>query len=98
MLSRRNMLVCGLATLGVPWLPAVAHEPVSAPQIVGIKAELPPGEIHVDPDAFALYWTLSDLTARVFCSPPGDGGPVCRPEAPGLLSWARSRAHRAPLG
>jgi lipoprotein-anchoring transpeptidase ErfK/SrfK len=73
MLSRRKVLACGLATLGVPWLPAAAHELVSAPQIVGIKAELPPGEIHVDPDAFALYWTLSDLTAIRF--PCGVGKP-----------------------
>ena len=63
MLSRRDVLAFGLATLGAPWLPAAAHEAVSSRRIVGIKAELPPGEIHIDPGAFALYWTLPDLTA-----------------------------------
>ena len=73
MLSRCDVLMGGLATLGVPWLPAAAHQATSAAQLVGMNVELPPGEIHLDPDAFALYWTLADRTAVRF--PCGVGKP-----------------------
>ncbi|TNC49192.1 L,D-transpeptidase [Rubellimicrobium rubrum] len=72
MLNRRKMLACSLATLGVGWSSAAAHESTDVdqglstklqPRIVGIKAQLPPGEIHIDPGTFALYWTRPDLTA-----------------------------------
>jgi len=72
MLSRRHLLLSGLTTLGPIGSGAQAqdsHEgsealpPDFAPRIVPIQAGLPPGEIHVDPDRFALYWTLSDQTA-----------------------------------
>ena len=72
MLDRRQLLVSGLATLASAWSPAVAHEgtegaavlpPEFQPRIVPIQAGLPPGEIHVDPNAFALYWTLPDQMA-----------------------------------
>ena len=33
------------------------------PRLVRLKAELPPYEIHVDPGAFALYWTLPEREA-----------------------------------
>lgn len=77
MLDRRQLLVSGLATLASAWSPAVAHEvtdsaavlsPEFQPRIVPIQAGLPAGEIHVDPNAFALYWTLPDqLAIRYAC-------------------------------
>lgn len=73
MLSRRGALVGGLATLSVQWLPAAAHDDASAAQIVNLNTDLLPGEIHVDPDAFALYWTLPERTAIRF--PCGVGKP-----------------------
>lgn len=82
MLDRRDVLVYGLATLGVGWSSAAAQESPNSAQdlppelqrrIVGIKAELSPGEIHVDPGTFALYWTLPDLTAIRY--PCGVGRP-----------------------
>jgi lipoprotein-anchoring transpeptidase ErfK/SrfK len=30
------------------------------PRIIRIKGDINPGEIHVDPNLFALYWTLPD--------------------------------------
>jgi lipoprotein-anchoring transpeptidase ErfK/SrfK len=77
MLSRRHLLLSGLATVSVAASGAVAHEgselvevlpPELMPQIVPVQAGLPPGEIHVDPNRFALYWTLSDqMAVRYAC-------------------------------
>ena len=74
MLRRRDVLVSGLAALGMPWLPAAAQDAASSRQIVGIKAGLPPGEIHVDPEAFFLYWTRPDLTAIRYACGVGQPG------------------------
>lgn len=82
MLSRRRLLLTGLASLGVAASDVAAHEtidrvgilpPELAPQVVLIQAGLPPGEIHVDPDRFSLYWTLQDETAIRY--PCGIGRP-----------------------
>ncbi len=72
MLTRRHLLASGLAagaTLASGLASGLyAHEADLAsveavpewmkPRIVAIRADLPAGEIHVDPDRFALYWTL----------------------------------------
>ena len=83
MISRRHLLASGLAALGAAATRASAHEvsqvtsvlpPEYAPQIVPIQVGLPPYQIHVDPNQFALYWTLPDQTAiRYICgiAPPG---------------------------
>lgn len=74
MLSRRHLLGSGLAALGVAATRAGAHESADAatalppewqPTLVSIPPGFLPGEIHVDPDAFALYWTLpGDMAIR----------------------------------
>jgi lipoprotein-anchoring transpeptidase ErfK/SrfK len=74
MLSRRHLLGSGLAALGLAATRAGAQEAgdVSAvlppgwePTLVSIPPGFLPGEIHVDPDAFALYWTLpGDMAIR----------------------------------
>ena len=72
MLNRRQLLITGLATLGVAASGAMAQDaaqvpdglpPAFQPQIVSIQPGLPAGEIHVDPNRFALYWTLPDQFA-----------------------------------
>jgi len=71
-ISRRHLLATGLAALGASATRVAAHDvaPASAvlppqymPQIVPIQPGLLPGQIHVDPNQFALYWTLPDQTA-----------------------------------
>lgn len=63
-LSRRNFILAGTASILAA--PAVAAtNPYVIPRhhqsrIVSIKASMKPGEIHVDPKQFALYWTLKD--------------------------------------
>lgn len=74
MLSRRHLLGSGLAALGLAATRAGAHEagdaaaslpPEWQPTLVSIPTGFMPGEIHVDPDAFALYWTLpGDMAIR----------------------------------
>lgn len=67
MFTRRHLLGSSLAAMGLAgsrgW--AQEAEPVAPalplvmePQLVAIPSGFLPGEIHVDPDAFALYWTL----------------------------------------
>jgi len=66
--NRRQMLFTGGAALLAG--PTVAQElaqaetyPIPAQhqaQVVDIRAGFAPGEIHVDPGQFALYWTLPD--------------------------------------
>ena len=67
MIQRRKFLASTLATLAVGALPVAAHEESSAaldqkfmPRVVETETSVPPGEIHVVPDEFALYWTLVD--------------------------------------
>ncbi len=72
MLTRRHLLATTLAALGAAASRADAQEAAEAsqalppspqPVLVAIPPGFAPGEIHVDPDAFALYWTLQDDTA-----------------------------------
>ena len=71
MLSRRHLLGSGFAALGLAGTRAWAHDegaahslpPEFEPTLVEIPAGFAPGEIHVDPDAFALFWTLPDNMA-----------------------------------
>lgn len=72
MLTRRHLLATTLAALGTAASRTAAQEvdEVSQalpsglePSLVAIPAGYAPGEIHVDPDRFALYWTLQDNTA-----------------------------------
>lgn len=76
MITRRSMILTGLATLGAatgagglaaqdrqagaaaPVLP-----PHLMPRLVRLNGAMPPYQIHVIPDDFALYWTLPDSTA-----------------------------------
>jgi lipoprotein-anchoring transpeptidase ErfK/SrfK len=69
MLTRRDLLGPALAALGLAASRASALEdgeaaqdlpPEFQPVLVSIPSGFAPGEIHVDPDAFALYWTLPD--------------------------------------
>ena len=69
MLHRRHLLLGSLAALGAAPL-ARAQEVMSSassavplvppPDIVPISAGVAPGEVHVDPNSFSLYWTLPD--------------------------------------
>lgn len=56
--DRRTLLLTGAAALAAG--PALAYQvPHSLrPRIVDIKNRFRPNEIHVDPNHFALYWTL----------------------------------------
>lgn len=67
MISRRHLLGSGLAALGLAATGARAHDDPAAlaplpydwaPTLVSIPAGFAPGQIHVDPDSFSLYWTL----------------------------------------
>jgi lipoprotein-anchoring transpeptidase ErfK/SrfK len=65
MFDRRSFLASGLALGGFGLAPAVAHRAADytipeehLPRMVRLKTKLEPGEIHVDPNTFALYWTL----------------------------------------
>jgi len=77
MLHRRHLLLGSLAALGAAPL-ARAQEVMSSassamplvppPDIVPISAGVAPGEVHVDPNSFSLYWTLPDgLAIRYRC-------------------------------
>ncbi len=71
MLNRRDFLATGLAAGTLGYSPAQAHQPKDTyvlpeeylPREVKLKTMLPPGEIHVDPTKYALYWTLPDNRA-----------------------------------
>ena len=72
-LTRRSLLVGGMAAGACSALPAWAHEGTPfqipydfLPTIVRLDADLPPGEIHVLPDQFRLYWTLTKQEAVRF--------------------------------
>ncbi len=72
MIDRRLFMKSGLAagtiTLAAP---AIAHDQGEAyvlpeeylPREVKLKTDLPPGEVHVDPNQYAMYWTLPDNKA-----------------------------------
>ncbi len=82
MIDRRRLMASGIAagTLGLA-APALAHglnEPYDLPddympQEVRLKSELPPGEIHVDPNQYRLYWTLPKKKAIRFTVGIGRG-------------------------
>ena len=65
--TRRAFLASSMATLlAAPALAATKTYKIPAQhqaKIVRIKATFAPGEIHVDPGQFALYWTLPDNKA-----------------------------------
>lgn len=67
--TRRNVLGTGLALLGLGAMPLRAQDnglpPEWQPVVVPVAPGLAPGEIHVDPNAFALYLTQpGDLAIR----------------------------------
>lgn len=65
MINRRTLLTTSLAAAAVgtsalaqrrPWVMPEEFKP----RVVTLQGDLPVGEIHVDPRAFALYWTLPE--------------------------------------
>ncbi len=68
-MNRRFFIGTGIAALAAP--PVLAHTkkstyvlpPEFMPREVKIQNDFPAGEIHVDPNSFALYWTLPDRRA-----------------------------------
>ena len=73
MLNRRSFLSGGLAAgvyTSIPaWaqVPAVDQRPEDfRPKIVRLKIDFSPGEIHVLPDQFRLYWTVGNQEAVRF--------------------------------
>jgi len=65
MLNRRDFMASALTTCSLGMSPALAHQ--AAPYVlpkdhlpvkVRLRTKFAPGEIHVDPNAFKLYWTL----------------------------------------
>ena len=77
MLSRRQMLAAGMGLAvagraaaqdeGLALAPLPEEDPY-APRLVQMQALLPPGEIHVDPNRFGVYFTLPDgMAVRYSC-------------------------------
>jgi lipoprotein-anchoring transpeptidase ErfK/SrfK len=60
MLSRRDFISSALVMGALGISPARAHQraPNVLPVEVTLRTRFAPGEIHVDPNAFKLYWTL----------------------------------------
>lgn len=62
LIDRRTLILSGAATaLTTPALASASSYSVPdrlAPRIVDIKSQFLPGEVHVDPGQYALYWTL----------------------------------------
>lgn len=89
--SRRRLLSTGAATLiaGPALAAAEVYKipPHHQARIVKIKAGFAPGEIHVDPGQFALYWTLDGGKAVRY---PVGIGTVDR-YVPGTFRIARHR-------
>ncbi len=62
-MTRRTLLASGAASmLTAPALAAEAYKipPQHQAKIVPIRSKFAPGEIHVDPGQFALYWVLEE--------------------------------------
>lgn len=82
MLSRRTVIVTGLATCALGGGAAADHEPrvtgglpaAFMPRKVRLNAGLQPWEIHVAPDEYALYWTLPDGMAMRYAVGIGRDG------------------------
>ena len=65
MLSRRLFISSSAAVLGLAAMPAWARRNYEVPTkhlpvVVKIQDSIAPGEIHVDPNRFYLYWTLPE--------------------------------------
>lgn len=60
MLSRRDLITSALAIGSLGISPALARRRAAnlPPVQVRLRTRFAPGEIHVDPNAFKLYWTL----------------------------------------
>ena len=71
MMNRRTLLqtATAFALLGAtplsaaPTIPTYSVPPQYMPREVSLRVALAPGEIHVFPDEYALYWTLPDQRA-----------------------------------
>lgn len=68
MLTRRTFISSSAAGLGAATLPGIAEAGYTIPEehkpvVVRIQGGMPPGEIHVDPNRFYLYWTLEQQSA-----------------------------------
>ena len=82
MINRRKLLVSSFAigSLGLA-APAIAHTLGAdyvlpeeyLPREIKLKTKLPPGEIHVDPNQYALFWTLPKRRAVRFTVGIGRG-------------------------
>ncbi len=63
-MQRRDVITAGMATFGaaIAGLPAHAQTLPSRlqPTFVTLHHPLPPGEVHVFPDDFQLFWTMPD--------------------------------------
>lgn len=81
MMNRRTLLASGLAATAMgaatpalaqrkPWVMPEEYKP----RIINLAGDLPAGEIHVDPRAFALYWTLADGRALRYTCGIGRAG------------------------
>jgi len=73
MLNRRNFIASGLATSTMGVSTAFAHSGTKyvlpeeyLPRKIKLKLDFPPGEIHVLPSTFKLYWTLPDKQAILY--------------------------------
>lgn len=82
MIDRRLFLKTGLAAGSIALAtPAIAHKKGEAyvlpeeymPREVKLKTKLPAGEVHVDPNQYALYWTMPDNKAIRFTVGIGRG-------------------------
>jgi lipoprotein-anchoring transpeptidase ErfK/SrfK len=61
-LSRRGFVGTGAAALAMAGTTSFAQQvpPQFLPRIVNVAGRFPANEIHLDPNEFALYWTLPD--------------------------------------
>ncbi len=79
MFSRRSFLAGSAAALAASAAPALGQSagwtlpPEHLPRLVSMTGGVPPGEIHVDPNSFALYWTLPEGRALRYAVRVGRG-------------------------